>query len=68
MTEKQRAALRRSILDTAGDLMASFLYYDRKEDDDLPRGSIEQAIADGVVSVDEILSEFRKELEPRTMR
>ena len=36
MTEKQRAALRRSILDTAGDLMASFLYYDRKEDDDLP--------------------------------
>jgi hypothetical protein len=40
-----------------------FLYYDRGEDEDLPRGSIEAAIAAGEVTVDEITATFREALE-----
>ncbi len=45
------------------DLVGSFMYYDRKEDQDLPRGSIEAAINSGVISVDEIVARFKTELE-----
>jgi hypothetical protein len=55
-------ALRRIILDTASDLAKDFAYYDRKEDEDLRRGAIEQALADGMVSLDDILIAFRTEL------
>lgn len=51
---------RQNILDTADDLMGSFLYYDRKEDDDLPRGAIEDAIKNGEIDVDDIIAVFRK--------
>ena len=51
------------ILGVADDLMSRFLYYDRKEDDDLPVGAIEKAIVDGEVSVDEIVERFRAALE-----
>ena len=50
------------ILNTAGDLVCGFLYYDRKEDEDLPRGSIQQAVENDVVTVDEIVERFRTEL------
>lgn len=45
------------------DLVASFLYYDRKEDEDLPIGEIERLISKGTISIDEICSEFRLHLE-----
>jgi len=51
------------ILMYVGDLAADFLYHDRKEDEDLPRGVIEAAIKNGVVSIDEILARFRLELD-----
>lgn len=57
---------RKNILNTAHDLMANFLYYDRKEDEELPPGSIEAAIIDGTVTCDEILEIFRKALTCRT--
>lgn len=44
-------------------LSAKFLYYDRKEDDDLPPGAIEKMVASGEVTIDEIVAEFRKHLE-----
>ena len=44
------------------DLVASFLYYDRKEDDYLPVGKIEELIANKELSVDDIVSEFRRNL------
>lgn len=50
------------ILDTVSDLVGDFLYYGRKEDEDLPRGEIEKAIKDGVISVDEICEHFKKKL------
>ena len=51
------------ILDTLSDLISGFLYYDRKEDDDLGVGEIEKAIADGEITVDELVAEFRNALE-----
>lgn len=51
------------ILGVVGDLVANFMYYDRKEDDDLPRGAIEKAISIGAITVDEIVEKFREAVE-----
>lgn len=59
------AKLRQTILNCAGDLMGAFLYYDRKECEELPRGAIEQAISDGIITVDELLEIFRNSLTPK---
>ena len=50
---------RATILIKARDLAGAFLYYDRKECEELPRGIIEGVINDGDVSVDEIVAAFR---------
>lgn len=49
---------RQKILNVADDLMSDFLYYDRKEDEDLPRGAIEEAIRNGEITCDEIVEVF----------
>jgi len=46
------------ILATVEDLAAVFLYYGRKEDDQLPVGAIEEAVAAGEITVDEITGRF----------
>lgn len=51
------------IEDTASDTMSRFIYYDRKEDEDLPVGHIEEAVKNGEISIDEIMSIFKKSLE-----
>lgn len=53
---------RQLILDTASDLMSNFLYYDRKGDEELPRGAIEAAIVNGEVTIAEIVQLFHNEL------
>jgi hypothetical protein len=53
---------RERILSAVSDLVGALLYYDRKEDEDLPRGVIESAIESGVITYDEIVSVFRSEL------
>ncbi len=55
-------ATKEQILGITGDLVGSFLYYDRKEDEDLPAGAIEAAIAAGEVTADEIADKFRSAL------
>lgn len=50
------------IKDVASDLISEFLYYDRKEDESLPVGAIEEAIKEGVITIEEILEIFEKEL------
>jgi hypothetical protein len=50
------------ILRTLSDTVARFAYYDRKEDEDLPRGAIERVVADGVITVDELVDAFRGEV------
>ena len=48
---------------TVSDLITDFLYYDRKEDDQLPRGMIEDAVKEGKITVDEIVDLFRAHIE-----
>ena len=50
------------IHDVVEDLVAKFMYYDRKEDEQLPAGQIEDAIKEGETSVAEIVSVFEKAL------
>ena len=47
---------------TITDMVSDLLYYNRKEDEDLPRGAIEDAISSGEVSLDEMVELFRREL------
>ena len=51
------------ILDTISDMISELLYYDRKEDEELGVGDIEQAIKDGVITVDEILTFIKDKIE-----
>jgi hypothetical protein len=51
------------ILGAASDLAIKFAYYDRKEDENLPVGAIQKAIEAEVVTVDEIVEAFAKELK-----
>jgi hypothetical protein len=46
------------ILNTIDDLISDLLYYARKEDRELPRGSIEEAIAYGEITVVEMVERF----------
>jgi hypothetical protein len=50
-------------LDTVTDAVSNLLYYDRKEDEQLPRGAIDEAVRQGEISADEIVEHFRSELE-----
>jgi hypothetical protein len=54
--------LRKRILNVVSGLATDFMYYDRKEDNDLPTDVLEQAIADGTITLDEIVEQFRKGL------
>jgi hypothetical protein len=54
--------LKTLVLGTISDLVADFLYYDRKDDEELPCGVIEGAIADGIITIEEMVSAFEKEL------
>lgn len=54
--------LRRHILHAAADLVGEFVYYDRKNDEDLPADVLQDAVRRGVVGVEEIISEFRSGL------
>lgn len=50
------------ICHTIDDMVSDFLYYDRKEDEQLPNGAIESAIENGVITVDEISDRFKQRL------
>ena len=54
--------MKQLILDTVSDLVSNFMYYDRKEDEDLPKGAIENAIESGTITVDEIVAQFKADL------
>jgi len=53
---------RQNILDEISDRVSDFLYYRRKEDEELGVGEIEEAIQQGEITVDEIVDHFRAEL------
>lgn len=57
MTRKEQ------IIASVKDLVTSLVYYDRKEDEDLPVGAIELAIDEGEITIDEMVEVFRSELK-----
>ncbi len=61
MNEKRREL----ILETVRDLVADFLYYDRKEDEELGPDEIDEAIDEGDLTIDEITEAFRDEVRKR---
>lgn len=61
--EREKRSRRETILIYVDDLLSSFLYYDRKECEELPRGEIEDAVAAGEITVDEMVAKFRAGLE-----
>lgn len=55
--------MKQYVLDLIDDTIADLLYYDRKEDEDLPTGKIEEMIVSGEITVDEIVARFKEQLE-----
>lgn len=48
------------ILNTVKDLAANFLYYDRKEDEELNHLQLIEAVKNDEVTIDEIVSAFKE--------
>lgn len=57
---KKNAKLRERILNSFSDSLTDWLYYDRKEDDELPPQSIEKAVKEGLVTVEELVEKLRE--------
>jgi len=55
--------MKEEILNEVVDLVSNFLYYDRKDCEDLGIGDIDTAIENGVVTIDEIVAQFKSSLE-----
>ena len=53
------------VKEVVSDMLSGFLYYDRKEDEDLPVGAIESMIASGDLTVSDIVEMFSQELTER---
>jgi hypothetical protein len=51
------------ILATVENAVASLMFYDRKEDEDLPVGAIEEAVRAGEITMAEMVDHFRHCLE-----
>lgn len=56
------AARKTQILAASSDLAKGFLFYDRKNDEELRSGEIQKAVEDGIVTKAEIIESFSKEL------
>ena len=50
------------ILANISDLVSDLMYYDRKEDEELPRGAIQEALSVGEITLEEMIYKFREEL------
>jgi hypothetical protein len=48
--------------DVIGDMVIDFIYYDRKQDEKIPQGAIEEAIDVDYLTIDEIVEVFRRKL------
>ena len=54
---------RETIISEIADRVSDILYYRRQEDEELPPGSIGEAVRQGEITVDEMVQVFREELE-----
>ncbi len=55
-------ALRELIMKTLVDMVSKLMYYDRKEDEELPLGAIEDAVERGVITHTEMMAKFYEEI------
>lgn len=60
--EFEENPIKEIILSTISDLCSDFLYYDRKGDEDLSIEKLNEAVGNGVITIDEMVAEFRKNL------
>lgn len=54
---------RETIFLTIQDLVSEFVYYGRKEDEDLSQEALDKAIENGDITVEEIVKHFEKHLK-----
>lgn len=55
--------MKQIILFTIDDLVANFVYYDRKEDEDLTAQQLYEAFNLGEITIDQMVERFREGLE-----
>lgn len=60
---QEQRELRETILSTVTDLVSQFVYYGRKEDEELSAERLEKAFEDGVVTYEEVAAHFLKNLK-----
>ena len=53
---------RQHIIDRLTDGIANLMYYDRKEDEDLPMGAIEEAVREREITFEEMITIWSDEL------
>lgn len=63
-TDEELRKAREHALNRIEDLVGALLYYDRAEDEDLPRGLIELLVDSGLLTPEEMVEHFRKHLLP----
>lgn len=63
MEFEEREVNKEMILGYVDALISDFVYYDRKEDEDLNMDQLNEAIKSGIVSIDEMTERFKKGLE-----
>ena len=51
------------IINAISDLCINFLFYDRKEDEELTMDVLNKAVSEGVITIDDMVLEFRTNLE-----
>ena len=55
--------MKEEILNTIDALCSDFLYYDRKEDEELSVEQLNEAVNSGEITIDEMVDKFKKCLE-----
>ncbi|WP_430611536.1 hypothetical protein [Flavobacterium sp. JP2137] len=55
--------MKQKILDTISDLCMDFLYYDRKNCEELSIEQMNEAVKNGEITIDEMVENFREHLE-----
>jgi len=60
--QKEMEEIIENIENTIEDLVSDLLYYDRKEDENLPKGAIEKAIKEGKITEEQMVKKFAESL------
>lgn len=60
---KNKSEIKTRILNAVKDLVSNFMYYDRKEDEDLSTDALVVAFKDKIITVQEVLDVFKAVLD-----